>query len=262
MRRHTLLALPLVLAGCFYPADRGRVLEEKVQRLEAQLREESRLVREKLDSTLPRVEEKLAEMNKALQSLDTAARRKDADIGVQLQKTVEDLAQLRGELETYLHRLEQLERARPGTVAPAEPPKKAEPLARPTDKQAFLKLAQDKARAGEVELARQLFTEFLQRWAKDALGGEAHFGLGETYFNARKCREALFEYRKVLEDFSKSPAAPEAYLRSADCFLELKMEPESRLALEELVRNHPRSEAAKAAKARLEALDKARKGKK
>ncbi|HYI01335.1 tetratricopeptide repeat protein, partial [Hyalangium sp.] len=55
------------------------------------------------------------------------------------------------------------------------------------------------------------------------------------------------------------PSAPEAYLRSSDCFGKLKMTEESRLALEELVKSFPKSEAAKTAKTRLAELDKAKK---
>jgi tol-pal system protein YbgF len=277
-----MIALPLALSGCFYPADRGRVLESRFEKLDAQttqLQEELRQTREELAATLPRIDEKIAEVTQALENLDKASRRTGADIGVQMQKTVEDLSELRGQVETYLHKISELESAiarmdeesqkrqlalkGEDALKEVEARKKAEELKRPTDKKAFLELAQAKSKDGEVALARQLYTEFLKKWPKDALTGEAHFGLGETYFAEDKCREALFEYGKVLQEYAKATSAPEAYLRSSDCFKKLKMKEESRLALEELVKSHPKSEAAKAAKARLEELDKAnKKGKK
>jgi tol-pal system protein YbgF len=277
-----MIALPLALSGCFYPADRGRVLESRFEKLDAQttqLQEELRQTREELAATLPRIDEKIAEVTQALENLDKASRRTGADIGVQMQKTVEDLSELRGQVETYLHKISELESAiarmdeesqkrqlalkGEDALKEVEARKKAEELKRPTDKKAFLELAQAKSKDGEVALARQLYTEFLKKWPKDALTGEAHFGLGETYFAEDKCREALFEYGKVLQEYTKAASAPEAYLRSSDCFKKLKMKEESRLALEELVKSHPKSEAAKAAKARLEELDKAnKKGKK
>ncbi|MGZ3461222.1 MAG: tetratricopeptide repeat protein, partial [Archangium sp.] len=225
--------------------------------------------------TLPRIDEKIAEVSKALQSLDTASRRTGADIGVQLQKTVDDLAQLRGQVETYLYKINELETALAKTnedtqkkltelqgeeaVKEAEARKKAEELKRPTDKKEFLALAQDKAKGGDVALARQLYSEFLKKWPKDPLAAEAHYGLGETYFSEDKCREALPEYGKLLQDYPKAESTPNAYLRSSECFKKLKMQDESRLALEELVKGYPKTEAAKTAKARLAELDKARK---
>jgi tol-pal system protein YbgF len=274
MRRLVLFALLVALPGCFYPADRGRALEAKVDRLgaeTAQMQAELKEARAQLSATLPKIDEKVAEVTKALQGLDTAARRKDADIGIQLQKSVEDLAQLRGQVETYLHKITELETALgeqdkkltafqgAEAVKEAEAKKKAEELQRPTDKKEFLALAQDKARAGDVALARQLYTEFMKKWSKDPLVGDAHYGLGETYFSESRCREALFEYGKVVQEHPKASTAPDAYLRSSECFTKLKMKDESRMALEELVKSYPRSAAAKTAKERIAELDKAAK---
>lgn len=248
---------------------------DKLSADNARLTEELKQAREQLSATLPRIDEKVSEVTQALDSLDKAARRNDADIGIQLQKTLEDLAQLRGQVETYLYKIGELEAAlnkvtteaerkqlaQQGADAlkEAEARKQAEALQRPTDKKEFLTLAQQRARAGELPLARQLYSEFMKKWAKDPLVGEAHFGMGETYFTEEKCREALFEYGKVIQDHPKTPSAPEAYLRSSDCFGKLKMKEESRLALEELVKSHPKSDAAKTAKTRLAELDKAKK---
>ena len=278
MRRLALIALPLAISGCFYPADRGRTLEariEKIDATQARLQAELTQTREQLAATLPLIDQKIAEVTKALQSLDTASRRSGADIGIQLQKTVEDLSQLRGQVETYLYKIGELETALARTsedtekrllalkgdeaLKEAEARKKAEELKRPTDKKEFLALAQEKARGGELVLARQLYSEFLKKWPKDALAAEAHFGLGETYFTEDKCREALPEYGRLLQDYPKAESTPNAYLRSSECFKKLKMQEESRLALEELVKGYPKSEAAKTAKARLAELDKAKK---
>jgi tol-pal system protein YbgF len=278
MRRIALLALPLVLSGCFYPANRGRQLEARLDRIDstqAQLQQELTRTHEQLDATLPRIDAKIAEVSKALESLDSASRRSGADIGIQLQKTVEDLSQLRGQVETYVYKIGELEAALTRTsedtdkrllalkgedaLKEAEARKKAEELKRPTDKKDFLALAQDKAKAGDAALARQLYNEFLKKWPKDALVADAHFGLGEGYFAEDKCREALFEYGKLLQEFPKAEVTPNAYLRSSECFKKLKMQEESRLALEELVKGYPKSEAAKTAKTRLAELDKVKK---
>ncbi len=278
MRRLALIALPFLLSGCFYPAARGRALETRLDQLDAsqaQIQAELKRTREQLDATLPLIDEKIAQVSKALDSLDKASRRSGADIGIQLQKTVEDLAQLRGQVETYVYKIGELEAALARTsedtdkrllelkgeqaLKEAEARKKAEELKRPTDKKEFLALAQDKAKAGDVVLARQLYGEFLKKWPKDALVAEAHFGLGESYFAEDKCREALFEYGKLLQEHPKAASTPEAYLRSSECFQKLKMQDEARLALEELVKGYPKTDAAKTAKTRLAELDKAKK---
>jgi tol-pal system protein YbgF len=263
-RRLTPLFL-CVFAGCFYPADRGRLVEERLDKLQDS---NQRLEKQLKDSDAKQAET-VGQVSKALESLDKAAHRSDADIGVQLQKTVEDVAALRGQVETYQYKVGELETAlkaaneelqKKATDAEAtkqlEAKKKADELKRPEDPKDFLKLADDKHKAGEIAVSRQLYNEFLKKFPRDEAVGDVHFALGETYLADDKCREALYEYGKVIQDFAKAKVAPNAYLRSSECFQKLKMTAEAKLALDELVKQHPKSDAAKTAKTRLADLAK------
>ncbi len=269
------LLAALALPACFYPADRGRALEVRVQKLREEdegLKARADAADQKLAATVPRIDEKIAEVTRALESLDKASHRSSADIGVQMQKAVEDVAQLRGEVETYLHKIQELEDALKklsdstdqriaavqGEAAKqeAEAAKRREELARPSTPNEFYELAVQKSQA-DLTVGRQLFVEFLKKWPKDARAGEVHFALGETYRKEDNCREALHEYGQVMQDFPKADSAPQAYLRSAECFLALKMKDEAKLALQELIKSYPKSPEAKDAKAKLAGLEKA-----
>jgi len=266
MKRLTLAAwLAAVFApACFYPASRGKALEDKAAQQEQELKD----LEQKLATTLPKIDEKLDEVTKALESLDKVAHQSGADTSVRLQKNVEDLATLRGQVEIYLFRIAELEKSLKkqeesvtelqgsdaGKVAAAR--HKFDELHKPADPKLYLALADSKSREGDYLLARQLYEDFMKKWPRDQLNGEAHFGRGETFYAEDKCREALAEYGKVIGDYPKSASAPNAYLRSGDCFAKLKMKDEARLALEELIKNYPRSPAAKEAKTRLAALGK------
>lgn len=264
----------LVLGGCFYPNERGRLLEAKVEKLSAAQESLAEELKQKEERLLAQVETRMSELQKALAGLDRSARQSNADEGAMLQKAIEDVAALRGQMETWQHRFSELESklalleadaqkrwAEASAQKPRAPPApepgpspEPEPPSRPTTRKDFLELAQDKARAGELTQARQLFKEFLKKWEKDELAGDAHFGLGDTFFTEEKCREALFEYGKVIQEFPKSRSAPAAYLRSSTCFRSLKMNDEALLALEELVRVYPKSDAAKTARVELAKL--------
>lgn len=262
-------ALWLGSSGCFYPADRGRALEAKVDRLEG----ENEAARRQIQELIPRIDEKIAQVTQALDSLDKASRRTDADTSVLLQKNMEDVAQLRGQLETQLHELQQLrdqlskvqedtERKMLSMMSPDaakayEARKKLEEIQRPEDPKSFLKLAQEKTREGDTAVARRLYDELSKKWPD--YSGEAQFGIGEAWFKEDRCREALSAYGKVIQGYPKTPSAPQAFLRSSECFATLNMSAESRLALEELVKTHPRSSAAATARARLAQLDKEKK---
>jgi len=269
MRRLLALTLTLPLAGCFFPAERGRLLEGRVD----SLADENKQLKAELEKTRSELDETTAKLKAALEQLDQASRTTGANIGVRVDSAIQDIAALRGQVEAGQYKVTELEQklasvedktdalAAAGTAAANTPPPepKKEEVKRPDDPKAFLALADQKVKAGDVDLGRKLYNEFMKKWPRDAQVGEAHFKLGETYFDAKKCREALYEYGKVIQDFPRSHSAPNAYLRSADCFGELKMKDESRLALEELVKQHPKSDAAKTARQKLAALNKASK---
>jgi tol-pal system protein YbgF len=260
----TLLASSLgfgLLAGCYSP-ERGQQLELRVDKLSTDnqaLHAELKALGEKLSESLPRVDQKVAEVTKALEGLDSAARRSDADIGVQLQKVVEDLASLRGQVDAYSHQLDQLQSqvtTLSGGAGAKPAPAPAADIPRPADKKEFFALALAKQKAGEVAVARQLYLDFTRKYPRDDLAGEAHFQLAESYFTEDKCPEALPEYGQLVKAFPNSKSMPTALLHSADCFQRLKNLDAAQAALDQVIKRYPGTDAAKKAKARLLELKK------
>lgn len=252
--------LGVSVSGCFFPADRGRVVENRLDGLAS----DNTKLKAELAETRTRLDEASTQLQTALDQLDRATRTTGANMGVKVDTALQDVAVLRGQLEAQQVKIQDLEaklaeaqRVAATTAATPPPEPKKEELKRPDDPREFLKLADDKARAGEQELARKLYTEFMKKFPRDEGVGEAHFGLGELFFGEQKCREALYEFGKVIQDYAKTKSAPVSYLRSSECFKQLKMNDESRLALEELVKSFPKSDAAKTAKTKLAELRKA-----
>lgn len=241
----------LALTGCFYSSEAGKGLEARVDKLDKDLRTEQKAQAEKLDQQLPRIDQKIAEVTKALDSLDQASRRSGADTSVQLQKVIEDMAQLRGQLEAYTHSVDQLQNR-----AAAADKKPADDVPRPTDKKEFFALAQSKAKSGDIQTARALYVDFIRKWPKDDLAGDAHFALAESYYAQDNCPEALPEYGQLIKSFGKSKSVPLAYVRSGDCFARLKNPEAAKLAYEQVVKDYPRSSEAKLAQKGLSGLKK------
>ncbi len=242
----------LALAGCFYSSEAGKNLETRVDKLDHDLRAEQKAQQEKLDEQQSRIDQKIAQVSKALDSLDEASRRSGADASVQLQKVIEDLAQLRGQVEAYTHSVDALQDR--ATAAKGSPP--AADVPRPTDKKEFFALAQSKAKAGDITAARSLYVEFVRKWPKDDLAGDAHFALAESYYAQDNCPEALPEYGQLIKNFGKSRSVPLAYVRSGDCFARLKNPEAARLAYEQVLSDYPKSSEAKLAQKGLAALKK------
>jgi len=270
--RKSFVGFVLLLAGCFFPAERGHLLEERVQQL----------TRENEALSLG-MKENQERVSKTLDQTEQWARQSGADIGVQMQRSAEDIAQLRGGLELLEHRVRELETAQAAlhaqvqglTTAPvaattatttsttasaaavgAAASKQPE---KPDEPKAFLKYAEEVLKKEELEEGRALLNEFLRKWPKDSAAGEVHFKLGESYFAQKHYREALYEYAKIIEGFPKTPSAPLTYLRSYECFKQLKKLPEAKLALQELVRVYPKSTEAKKAADLLKSLEESEK---
>lgn len=257
MRQFVAALCAVTISGCFFPADRGRVVENRLDGLAS----DNLKLKAELAETRTKLDEASTQLQTALDQLDRATRTTGANMGVKVDTALQDVAVLRGQLESQQVKMQELEAklaaqpVAPVAVTPPEP--KKEELKRPDDPKEFLKLADEKAKTGDPELARKLYTEFMKKFPRDEGVGEAHFGLGELFFGEQKCREALYEFGKVIQDFAKTKSAPVSYLRSSECFKQLKMNDESRLALEELVKSHPKSDAAKTAKTKLAELRKA-----
>src|SRR5215470_13824259 len=246
----------LALGGCFYSSEAGKTLETRVDKLDKDLRAEQKAQAEKLDQQLPRIDQKIAEVTKALDSLDQASRRSGADTSVQLQKVIEDLAQLRGQVEAYTHNLDALQDRAAAVDKKSGDKKTADDVPRPTDKKEFFALAQSKAKAGDLTTARALYLDFARKWPKDDLAGDAHFAIAESYYSQDNCPDALPEYGQLIKNFGKSKSVPLAYVRSGDCFARLKNPEAARLAYEQVVKDYPKSSEAKMAQKGLSGLKK------
>jgi tol-pal system protein YbgF len=255
MRKALLLSLILGFGpACFYSSEAGKGLETRVDKLQKDtdaVKADQKAQSDKLEQQLPRIDQKIAEVTKALDSLDEASRRSGADTSVQLQKVIEDLAALRGQVDAYTHSLDQLQDRASATATAG-----AADVPRPTDKKEYFALAQSKAKAGDVATARALYLEFAQKWPKDDLAGDAHFAVAESYFAQDKCPDALPEYGQLIKNFPKSKSVPLAYVRSGDCFARLKNTDAAKLAYEQVIHDYPKSPEAKAAANRLADLKK------
>lgn len=272
LRAAPLLAA-LLASGCWVPLEKGRQMEARLQRLEAQNVEQARRLeeqREVVRDRVAKVDQKIVEVQEKIDELNKAARRSGADLGVSLQRLQDDFARVKGELEVEQHRLGEIDKAiaqlrsdtegrfaalrGAGALDAYEAKQRLQKLDKPDDRAAFLALAQKEDEGGDKGVARELYEEYVRRWPTDPRSADAGFRAGQILFGQKRWREALLAYGKVAEDFPKSERAPEAMLGAADAMLRLEMKDEAKAVLEQLLGRYPRSDAAKLAKERLSAL--------
>ena len=281
MRKTLRLAACALLAlsplGCIYPAERGKMLEERVDRLE----NDKKALEQELKEQKTKLDGQVAQVQAALEKLEKSAHRTGADIGVQLEQEQADLMQLRGQVEQYQHQANELQAAldklkSAPTPAPAvgdkpgkepETPAKKPEAEKPTDRKGLAALV-EKTLADDPAAGRKLAEEWFKKFPKPdsaaeqkgwtPLAAKVHYQLGSALMALKDWRAALAEFEDIYRSFGKSDEAPEALLKSSECFAALKMGDESRLALEEIINAFPKSEAAKQAKTRLADMKKAK----
>jgi tol-pal system protein YbgF len=268
--RAALLLLLLPVSACWVSLERGRQMEERIARTE----DENRLAVKQLDEQrsvlrdrVTEADRKIAEVQRKLDELNTAARRTGADLAVEVDKLREEVARLRGANEEEQHRIQALlaglDKLRSdvegrfaalkgaGALEEYEAKRKVEQLQLPTDKGAFLALAQEREKAGEKTVARELYQEYTRRWPVDPRAADAWFRVGELQYGAQRYREAILAYGKVAEGFPRSDKVPDAKLRAGESMVALGLPDDAKAIFEDVVRQYPKTTAAKNAKKRL-----------
>lgn len=252
--------------------------------------------REKLEAQLPLIQEALAQLEAASRrtNADTGVQVEELQVIIaSLRGQIEEQTFRMAQLEEALAQIkvpptpplpEAVAATTPGVAVPeasAPPaalpqtqpaevkPSPAAPAPRPdekpidkTNRQAFAAAVIQTLKADPVA-GRKLADEFLGKWPKHALAAQVHYELGMAHLGEKGYRAALSEFGVFIQPdmpkaFTDSPWAPEALLRSADCFAALRMTREASMALEEVINAYPKSRAAKEARSRLEEQKKAK----
>jgi tol-pal system protein YbgF len=275
MKNRIAFALLLAAAACWVPVDKGRQMDARIQRLEAesaatsqQIEEQRNLVRDRI----ARVDQKIAEVQKKLDELNATAHRSGADVVANQDRMQESLTRTVGQLEEQQHqlqltdqRLSQLQsetEARfaalkgAGALEDYEGRKRAETLKRPTEKSEFFALAMQQEQSGERAVARQLYDEYVKKWPTDPRAADAWFRMGEISFGEKRYREAVLAYGKVAQDFPRSDKAPDALFRTGEAMLALDLRDDARAIFQDVVKRYPKTTASKKAGARLAEMSK------
>lgn len=161
------------------------------------------------------------------------------DVKTRLGKLSEQMAQLRGAVETL--------QAPPQPAGPA-------PTAPPPAPDALYQNALRDLNGGKVDLAMQQFQDYLRYYPETELAGNAQFYIGEALYRQGKLREAVEAYDLVLERYPRGNKSAAAHLKKGFALLEMKDREAGMRELRELLRRFPTSDEAKLARERMRVL--------
>ncbi|WP_428265291.1 tol-pal system protein YbgF [Haliangium sp.] len=112
----------------------------------------------------------------------------------------------------------------------------------------------DALRAGDHEGAAAGFRALIEAYPGHDLADNAQYWLGESMYDRKRYREALVEFRKVLDEHPRGNKVPDALLKIGFCHAALGERALAREALERVIERFPNSRPAALASQRLEGL--------
>jgi tol-pal system protein YbgF len=198
------------------------------------------------------------------QKLDTQARAQ-LELATQIMGLREELARLRGLIETlnyendqskkrqqdfYLdldNRLRALESGGGFETNAARPETAADSSAEARIYENALNLF----KSGKYREAATAFRAFVAEYPESDMAPNAQFWLGNAWYAQNKCKEAIDAQLLVTTRWPDSARAPDALLAIADCQRDWGNNAASRRTLTNLVEKYPESQAATQAKQRL-----------
>jgi tol-pal system protein YbgF len=194
------------------------------------------------------------------------------ELASQLSRQAEEIARLRGQIETlnfelettrkrqqdfYLDldsRLRKLEPQAPvagadeGTAGTAEGnPAAANPA---LESQAY-ETALGQFKAGKYKEAAASFAGFVQQYPTSSLAPNAQYWLGNSWYAQRNCAKAIEAHSVVTSKYAASDKAPDAWISMATCQQEMGNAAAARRSLETVLGKYPDSPAADTARQRL-----------
>jgi tol-pal system protein YbgF len=213
-----LLLIALACGACVTTAQEGQQMQKDIAALRADLKKEIETAnadRQKLSSEQ---QQRAKALQEALDQLSRAARKSGADLAVDLEKAQNDVAALRGQIEVLQHRLDAVEKTSQDQQKALDTTgqfvaQRQKELENPTDRGGLYNLARQKLDQGQSGKARELFQDFLRRYPKDELAGNAQYWVGESFYAEKKWNDAIVEFQRVLKDHKGSEKVPDALVK-------------------------------------------------
>jgi tol-pal system protein YbgF len=107
----------------------------------------------------------------------------------------------------------------------------------------------------DYKAAISRFREFIKKYPKSTLAGNAQYWIGESLYALKEFDQAIIEFDAVRRRYPQGEKVPAALLKQGFAFAELGEKVNARLILQEVVEKYPQSPEAGRAKQRLKSLE-------
>ena len=191
------------------------------------------------------------------------------DLSAQIQRQAEEIARLRGQIETLNYELETAKKRQqdfyldldtrlrkfetPVAAAGADPAAAtpAKPVGDPVKEGQEYEAALNQFKAAKYKEAAAGFGAFVQKYPDSSLAPNAQYWLGNAWYAQRDCKKAIDAQSVVTSRYAESPKAADAWIAIATCQQDMGNASGAKKALETVVAKYPNTPAADTARERL-----------
>lgn len=99
------------------------------------------------------------------------------------------------------------------------------------------------------------FRNFLKRFPKNRLAGNAQYWLGESYYDLKEYLTALVEFEKTIARYPKSRKVPAAFYKKGITYIRMRDPRRAALEFEKLMDRYPQHALTRKARVRLKSLN-------
>lgn len=192
------------------------------------------------------------------------------DLAGQIQRQVEEIARLRGQIETLNYELDTAKKRQqdfyldldtrlrkfeavnaPTAAVNPENASNSKPANDPARESQDYETALNQFKAGKYKDAAGSFAGFVQKYPDSSLAPNAQYWLGNAWYAQRDCKRAIEAQSVVTTKYADSPKAPDAWLAIATCQQEMGNASGAKRSLESVLAKYPIAPAAETARQRL-----------
>jgi tol-pal system protein YbgF len=218
-------------------------------------------LRQKVETSKLEADQKISELQRKSSEESAQLRRTLLDLQTEVEALRIETAKLKGQDEQIIKDLVDVQKRQKDVgqtlddrLRKFEPSKITidgrEFLADPAERRDF-EAALAMFRKGEFAPVQVMFGDFLSRYSNSGYRPSALFWLGNAQYATKDYKDAITNFRSLVQSAPDHQRAPEAMLAIANCQLELKDSKSARKTIEDLMAKFPNTDAAAAGKDRL-----------
>jgi tol-pal system protein YbgF len=175
------------------------------------------------------------------------------DAGNAAKKPADDLALLKEDLDRRLTSFDD-RMGKIGKELEELKKKAAEAPAAPVGPEGLYQTGLHVFKGGDPTKAREVFQKFLEQYPKHDLAVNAHYWIGESWFEEKKYEQAILEFQELIKNYPGKEKVAAALLKQGMAFSELGDAKSARYVYKKLIADYPLSDEAKKGEEKLKGL--------